>query len=352
MAALVGEKVGQRDIRWLQVRIDRQRARLLLRTGRRQEAVAALDKAIALLNSSTAIDNAGPALAETKLDRAGVIARGDAKLDTKIANFDDAVTSLIDADAQSVVLPPSIEQYLDLLVSEAKANPSSDATERFFRALQAVGDPAIARQFVELQSVVSADPALASKVQDEQEIERDLTRIRFEIENADATATNLPDLAKQRDALETRLVGVQGELQANKAYGAVDDAPVSIAELRQVLQPGEAYFKLSKVRNYVFGILIDADSAQIFRVSIPVVELDPIAKVVRASIDGGKDNKIPVFEVRGAYSLFQLIAGPVADRLLAAKALIVDGSGPLEMVPAGVLVTDQDSVKRFAATRS
>lgn len=351
-AVLKREQVNQQQVRWLDARIERQRARLLLRNGDRQGAVAALDRAITALRAAEAGGAVGPTLAETELERAGVIARGGGSPESLLGNFEGAVNSLIAADAQGTVLPPAIEQYLDLLVDDAKKEPNGKSPERFFRALQAVGDPAIARQFVALQSVVTADPALAAKVQDQQDLEREITRLRFEIAARQASGQgSVGDLESRRSQLEGQLLTLESELQGNKAYGAVNDAPASIDEVRKVLQPGEAYFKLTKVRNYAFGMLIDAEGTQIYRVPLPLVEVDPIAARVRASIDGGGD-KQPLYDVGGANALFQLLVGPVAPRMLAAKALIVDTSGPLQSLPIGVLVTDRASVQRYAATRA
>lgn len=351
-AVLKREQVNQQQVRWLDARIERQRARMLLRTGDRQGAITALDRAITALRAAEAGGAVGPTLAETELERAGVIARGGGSPEALLVNFEGAVNSLIAADAQGTVLPPAIEQYLDLLVDSAKNDPDGKSAERFFRALQAVGDPAIARQFVALQTVVTADPALAAKVQDQQDLEREITKLRFEIAAKQAAEQGgTGDLEARRAQLEGQLLALETELQGNKAYGAVNDSPATIADVRKVLQDGEAYFKLTKVRNYAFGMLIDGQGTQIYRVPLPLVEVDPVAARVRASIDGGGD-KQPLFDVGGANALFQLLVGPVAGRMLGAKALIVDTSGPLQSLPIGVLVTDRASVQRYSASRS
>lgn len=348
---LSAEKVDRRQVRWLEARIERQRARLLLRGGDRNGAMAALDKAIGALRMAQANGATGPALAETQLERAGVLARGSGNPAVLLANFDDAVNTLISSDSQGTVLPPAIEQYLDLLVADANAHPDGQSAERYFRALQAVGDPAIARQFVQLQSLVTADPKLAAKVHDQQDLVREITRLRFAIDSAAPGDTRtIAQLNDQRGKLEGELVALQAQLQGNKAYGAVNDAPVTLAELRKVLRPDEAYFKLTKVRNYIFGMLIDGNGTLIYRVKNPDIEIEPLADVVRASIDGGGD-KLPHYNVGAAYALFDLLTGSAAERLVAAKSLIVDANGPLQKLPIGVLVANKVSVTRYAAVR-
>ncbi len=350
-AVLSAEKVDQRQIRWLAARIERQRARLALRNGDRAGAVAALDKAIAHLRAAAAEGLSGPTLAEAELDRAGAIARGGGEPAALLANFETAVNSLIDSDSQGAILPPAIEQYLDLLIADTKAHPDGPSPQHFFRALQAAGDPAIARQFIALQSVVSADPAIASKVQDLADLEREITRLRFAIDASPPPEAKILDqLNTKRSKAEGELDGLRTDLQANKAYGAVTDAPVTVAELRATLRPGEVYFKLSKIRNYVFGMLIDAQGTQIYRVPNPDIEIEPLADAVRGSIDGGGD-KLPHYNVGAAYALFRLLAGPAAERILAAKALVIDANGPLQKLPIGVLVADKASVEAYTATR-
>jgi tetratricopeptide (TPR) repeat protein len=352
-AVLRRERVDQRQVLWLEARIERQRGRVLSRLGDNAGALAALDRAISSLNRAGSDGSGiGPTLAETRMERAALASRSGADRAAVLAQFDGAVDSLVSSGASGSVLPPSIEQYLDLLVADAEARPDGNAGERFFRAIQAVGEPAVARQFTQLQSIVTADQSLAARVQDRSELEREITQLRFQIAEAPAdNAAAVKALEDRRAAAETQLVAIDGELQGSNAFSAVDDRPATIAEIRAALKPGEAFFKVTEIRNYAFGILIDAQGYRIYRVARPVVDLRPLADVVRASIDGGADGKLPVFNVAGAYALFQLAAGPVAERLLSATTVVVDPSGPFEKLPLGVLVTDRASVEAFAASR-
>ncbi len=347
------ERVDQRQVLWLDARIERQRGRVLGRLGDTAGALAALDRAIASLNRAGSDGSGiGPTLAETQMERAALAARSGADRAAVLAQFDGAIDSLVSSGNSGSVLPPSIEQYLDLLVADAEARPDGNAGERFFRAIQAVGEPAAARQFTQLQSIVTADQSLAARVQDRAELEREITQLRFQIGETPADKADVAKtLEARRSAAETQLVAIDAELGASNAFNALDDRPATIAEVRAALKPGEAYFKVTEIRNYAFGILIDEQGYRIYRVARPIVELRPLAELVRASIDGGTDGKLPVFNVAGAYALFTLAAGPVADRLLSARKLIVDPSGPFEKLPLSVLVTDRESVDAFAAAR-
>ena len=356
-AVLRRERVDQRQVLWLDARIERQRGRVFARLGDLPGALAALDRAIASLNRAGSDGSGiGPTLAETQMERAAIASRTGADRVQILAQFDGAVDSLVASGASGSVLPPSIEQYLDLLVADSEVRPDGNAAERFFRAIQAVGEPAIARQFTQLQSIVTADQSLAARVQDRAEIEREITQLRFQISEA---ATDKPAngpgsvqaLETRRAAAEAQLIAIDTELQQSNAFSAVDDRPATLAEVRAALRPGEAYFKITEIRNYAFGILIDGKGVKLYRVTRPMVEAKPLAEIVRASIDGGIDNKLPVFKVAASYALFQLLAGPVADRLLGATTIVIDPSGPLERLPLGVLVVDKASVDAFAVSR-
>jgi CHAT domain-containing protein len=349
IAALKGEQIDQQQVAWLVARVQRQRARLLAQDKRYPEALAALDMAVANLEGAK---TEAATFAETRLERAGMAAQAGRPHEEVMAEFDKAVDALITSNAAGSLLPPALEQYLDLLVSESRRTRSPESAEKFFRAIQSVGDPAVARQFVQLQSVITANGALAAKVQDRDEVEREITKLRYQIAAIpNDQAASAKALDQQREALESRLVQIDSELQANSSFSAVDDSPVTVAQIAKVLRPGEAFFKLTEVRNYAFGILIDGEGAQIYRVARNNATIDALANRTRSSIDGGYD-KLPIFDVGAARALFQLVAGPVEGRMLAAKSLIVDPSGPLERLPLGVLVTDQASVDDFKATRA
>lgn len=342
--------ISNKQVLWLSAKIERQRARVLLRQGDRPGAERALTKAIANLQRAELNGDAGgPALAQTQFEMAGVLAGGKASNEAVFTEFDAALTSLVNSDSSADRLPYSAEITLNRLVSEPGAQNDPALKERFFRALQVAADPAIARQFVQLQSLVTADPALASKVKDKQELDRQIARLRYE---AQANPSDASKLDEQRGTLEAQSLTLAAQLNGDKAYKQVNDDPVTIDQVAAVLKDGEAFFKLARVNSYIFGIVIDSQGSAIYRVDNPAIEVDRIIALVRGSIDRTDENKVPIFQVAGAYALWKILAGPVSDRLTAAKSLTVDASGVLDKLPIGVLVTDEASVKNFAAIRA
>ena len=347
--ALLKEPIPQQQLLWLAARIERQRARLQLRQGDRNGALASLDKAINDLRLAEDAGENGPALAQVQLERAAVLSRGGGDTEAVLSQFDDAVTSLITADEDIGGLPAQTRSYLDVLVNDAARRPDGNSPDRFFRALQAAANPAIARQFVELQSLVAADPALAAKVQDRQEIEREINRIRFESASATDPAKRA-EMDARRTTLENQSLALQNELASDGAFRQVADTPATIADVRAVLKPGEGYLKLSKVGGYIFGAVIDGSGTQIYRVARPAADIDPLVAAVRETITGG-GSKVPVFSVSGANAIYKLLAGPAASRIAGYSSLVVDASGVLDSLPFGVLVADDASAAAFAKSR-
>src|SRR5262249_53100955 len=135
---LSNERIAQGPILWIGARLDRQRGRLAARQGQYDVAVASFDKALVELRQSSlpsAATGNEPAIAETELERASIIAqRGDAP-DVVRREYDQAIDTLIAADVVGTAIPQGYERYLDLLVDQARNNPSDETYQRFFRAL-------------------------------------------------------------------------------------------------------------------------------------------------------------------------------------------------------------------------
>jgi len=349
----------------LKARVQRQYGRLAARAGRPAEAVHDFDCALATVQGvrvrgggdcplgapagAGRSDAGGPMVAETELERASLLARVPRADPARVlSDFAQATDTLIASGASGNAVPAAMETYLQLLADADAKAPAADRQERFFRAIQAVGEPAVARQVALLQRTVTADGPTAARVRDRAELERTLIRLRYEI--ASAPAERLPALQIERADAETRLVAVDAQLLRNAKFRSVDDTPATVAAVRAALRPGEAYLKVVQLRRQAFGMVIDAERAFIYPLAAPADAVAAVAARVRASIrdDSGL---LPFFDAPAAYALFTLIAGPAKPALLAAKALVIDPSGPLANLPAGVLVTDLDSVKRYAETR-
>ena len=353
-APLISERIDQVPVLWLGARIDRQRGRLAARRGDYPAAIAAFDRALDQQRRG-AIAAAGtgnePAVAETQLERAGIVAQSGVAPDVARAEYDAAIDALIAASKSGGgILPVGVEGYLDLLVAEAERGVRPDTYERFFRAMQAVGEPAVARQLSQLQNIVTADPEIGVKVRDRAELEREITRLRYDISANDGTVP-VAELERQRQAAETRLLAIDGELSSDRRFRTIDDTPATLAEIRAALKPGEAFIKVTELNRKAYGLTVVGDQTFIYPLALPIADIDRLATTVRVSIDGRLSEGVLVpYKAEEAYALFRLITGPATEAVLTSKALVIDPAGPLERIPAGVLVTDLAGTKNRPST--
>lgn len=391
--ALLNARVDPSSIAWLAAQIERQSGRLAARRATRAggrdfaDTLTKFDCALAALTGqrppneagcaipltpaararlATTLRVSGPVIAETALERTTFLARSGAPQDQVLANYKSAIDGLIAADRSGSLAPAGLENYLDLLADVHSRNPGTAVAEDFFRAIQAVGEPGIARQFAELQAAVASGSATTSKLlRERSDLKRDIAALRYQI----ADAANDPALKgsaeeqrlatetlaareAERQAKEARLASIGDLLQADRGLRAIDDAPVTIAQVQAPLADDEVYFKVLEVRTRSYGVVIGKQRVQIYKISgISPSQLAGLAALVRASIRDDSA-KIPIFKVSAANLLFEKVAGPAAQQLLAARSIVVDPGGPLGDLPAGVLVTDKASVQAYLKTRA
>ena len=352
---LINERIDSTLVLWMGAHINRQQGRLQARAKNYPAAIASFDRALADLRQS-AISTAGtgtePTIAETELERAGLVADQGGDPVRIRREYDLAIDALITANQTGggAILPAGVERYFDLLVAEAKTAPTPDTFERFFRAVQAVGEPAVARQLNQLQNVVTADPAIGVKVRDRAELERDITRLRYDIAAAAQAGQPTGELDAQRGRDEARLLQIDAELGASARYRTIDDRPATVADLRKALKPGEGFLKIVELSRRAYAIYVDTDRTFIYPIALPKADLDQLADGIRGSIDGKLPQSLVPFQVAESYALFTLLTGPATEAVLKANALVVDPAGPLENLPAGVLVTDRQSVDGYTQT--
>ena len=334
---------------WMQALLDRQGGRLAARSGNWAVAQRRYDSAIAALRQSAILGGAGaePAVAQLLLDRAAILERQGLSGQALRTEYQQALDALLASGTPDGAAPAGLAQYLDLLVREG----DQTSAEEFFRAVQAVNKPAIERQMSRIRDILQADPRVGAKLRDKADLERQLTSIRYQLADLRGSTSAAADLEGQRSAAQARLTSLDAELASDPRLKLYDQQPATIREVQTSLRPDEAFFKLTELAGRDYGILITHDKALIYRVAAPARDLRAIATRVRASIDGHiNERRLVPFDVAASYALFRLVAGPAAEEMRRASALIVDPAGPLERLPAGVLVTDQDSVRSYRAT--
>jgi tetratricopeptide (TPR) repeat protein len=365
--------VSSATIAPLKSRVERQLGRIEAHAGHIDPALAQFDCAIATLQgivgrgcaldppttarvraaqSGTIAD--GPMLAETELERASVLSRkANVAPETLLAAYTAGIDALIASGATGSGVPVALEDYLNLLAKLNAAQPNQRYVESFFRAIQVIGEPAIARQLAQLQNVVTSGGAIGAKVRDREELERLVVRLRYTISTSDPTTSSaqIAALETERATAEAKLAAVNAEIAADPQYRAVDDQPVTAADVQGTLRTREAYLKIIALRNSAYGIVISKDRSFIYPLAAPARVVSAISQRVRASIRD-ESGQLPFFDVPASFTLFRLIAGPAEKTLIASKSIVVDPSGPLESLPASVLVIDEASMRTYVAHRA
>ncbi len=381
VTTLLNARIDPSSLVWQVAQIERQGGRVVLRQAEKQTgaarasgtraALARFDCALDALRGTHPADETactvplsvanrsrlmaaaaqatGPVIAETMMERASVRARSDAPAAVVLADFDAGVDALIASGRSGSSPPAGMEAYLDLLTKVAGAG-QPEAAERFFKAVQAIGEPAIARQMAQLQSVVTSSGDTAAKLRERQQVQRELAALRYQIEDAAADPARRQALTDERSDKSQRLGQLEDQLSAIGVLRAIDDRPVTVADVQRALRPGEVYVKVSRLRTRTWAAIVGRERSYIYPLGVPGNAVDQIAQRVRASIrdDSGR---LPFFDAPAAYALFKLLAGPAEPALLAAKAIVFDPSGALQNLPAGVLVVDQVSVRAYLAQR-
>lgn len=358
-APLGTSRINPVPLLWMQARIERQRGRIALRRGDWAAARTSFDQALdALTRGSLGTAGTGgePAIAELRLERASITLQRGATAEEVERDYDEAIDALIASGASGVAVSNGLDRYLRFLIEHMEGPGRGDSQERFFRAIQVAGEPALARQMNQLQNVLSADPAVGARLRNRADLERELVSLRYEIAAADpqdaAQAPRIAALEARRQEAQSRLLAVQNDLAGDTRFGTVEERPATLAEVRSALRPGEVYFKISEVGGRTYGMVIADDATFIYQIVASPAQLRQFARMVRASIDGRMESegKLVPFDVAASYTLFGLLTGPARDRLLRASSLIVDPAGPLQSLPAGILVTDRASVDAYRAS--
>ena len=368
-AQVVVARYAPDNIVWLRTMIERQQARILMRRGgpgAASQALVHLNCAVnALSGSSTGggclfpdakpvsdtFQNA-PLLADTRLERASIASR-DPSISAQqvLANYRAAVESLPQLTGTGYVSLAALERYF-VLLTKADASPARD--EEFFRAMQMVGEPAIAREYTQLQKVISADGKIAELLRKSALLNRQLVRLRTEIANVGATSGPAFDaLEKERQEAENERERINSQLLADNRIGALQDEPATISEIREALAPGEVYLKLALLKNEMAGIVIGRDKTWIYMVDGGASKTEKLADAVLTSARVDEATRtIRPFQVSKASKLFQAITGPAASAVATAQRINYNPAGKLRQLPLAVLVSDPASAAAYEGQRA
>lgn len=274
--------------------------------------------------------------------------------DKALGIYRDVVAALVQAQRSTTGMANLMAPYYRLLASRADGDPAAIAD--FFVASQLQLRPGVADTQAVLARELSGGSGDGARLfRQATTLNRDIERLRIE----DARLAQLPptpetgalraDIRVQLDNLSLQQTETIAALSAFPQYGVVAPDKLDLAELQQVLRPGEAYLKMLVVGDAVYAMLVEPDGAQLWRADIGAAGLDHAVDAIRSTIsivENGRRVTYP-FDAATARKLYGQLFGPVAARLPAIPHLIFEPDGAMLKLPLGLLITDDTGLADY-----
>ena len=296
------------------------------------------------------------ALAAASARLAGMLAR-HGKTDEAIALFRDVIAALGNAGGATSGFADLLDPYFALLVARLPHQPALG--DDLFAASQALLRPGVADTQATLARELSGGSGEASRLfrqslNDARRVnvlELELTRLRA---LPSATAEDRAGIAADETQLvqaQADQVSTQAQLARFPAYRAIATQPLSLGDLRAVLRPEEAYWKLSVVGPSIYGLLVSPGAIRAWKIPFGPAELGRRVDAIRATIAlaQGSVTVTRPFDVTAARALYVALTGSAASELPHVRRLIVEPDGAMLRLPVTLLIDDQAGLDRYAA---
>jgi hypothetical protein len=289
-----------------------------------------------------------PALLSAEARLAGYYAR--------IGRTGEALTlfrAIVDSSETAGIASPSLRRAL------APYFRLIDDPAELFRASQLLVRPGVARTQAVLARELSGGSDEAARLfRQSVTLSRDVERTRVDLARLAAVPQPTADDTARLAALRTSLAGlekdqvaVQARLVSFPRYRVLSSGAMTLADLQQLLRPGEAYYKMIFVGDDGYGLYVAPTSARIWRLSASAAELDREVDALRGTIANIENGQVVThpFDVALASRMFDQLLGPAAADLTSVRHLIFEPDGALLRLPPNLLVTDRASVDRYLA---
>jgi CHAT domain-containing protein len=346
-----GSEVLLTSTGWLRAQILAEGAQVDLASNRGPQAVVAATAALEALRKQ-------PELRGTATEAAFILtlARAEAvanQTDQAMRDYGEGFKLFRDTRGSLGGSADAAEVYFDLLIQQAKSDPSHAATYQalYFEAMQSVVDATTAdtmkRLFARISTGDSASAGLARSFEDTGRL----------LAIANGTVKTLQDEGKYSGAdkdkadaqvatLRTQQEKLQQQLLAlNPHYNAIVRTSATIPSLQAALKGDEIYVKFLVLSDRSYGLAITKDRVVTYPIPLSADEAVQTVKHLRVAVD--TIDRLPRFDVAGAHDLYAKLFGPVAQTVATSHHLIYEPDGVLISLPAGVLVIDQASADTF-----
>ena len=353
-ARLQAVRQGQvASIVWLRAEIEIELANLAGAAGRRGEAEAGFDRAIAALEVAYP---ASPAVLSAKARKAAFwLQTGDRVAARRL--FADVVEQSAAVTDSGTTLRDLLAPYFALLAGE---NDEPAALARAaFTAAQVLERPGVAQtQAILARQLAEGNDGAAALFRLSLARSRDIARADSEIARlgalASLTTSESTDLAAQQEtlaALRLEQTGIVAQLSAFPRYTALAPQRVALDELQAALRPGEAYYKLIAVGQALYGLYATGTSARLFALPLSRLDLTREVQTIRNSIvtiEKGKAVNRP-FDLDRSRALTKALFGPVEPEIPAVRHLVFEPDAAMLQLPPAVLVMADAGIAAYKA---
>lgn len=339
------------------VSITRLRSQILSEQALALEAGANFGAAEGLLRQALALvetqypDSASLNGARARL--AGFLVRR-ARQDEALAIYRTVIRSVVGNRGALVGMANLIRPYFDLLIAGDGTDPGRVAD--LLLAAQLVERPGAADTLAQLSRQLEAGNGPAAGLfRQSVAVARDLERNRILVAQATAAAAvskgtdALVDLQAQQQRLLAAQLKVMEALSGYPQFRAVTHTYVTLDELRATLAPGEAYLKLTRLGDRVYGVYADRTTARGWRLGPNTGAIGDLVGALRDSISvtvNGVRQTTP-FDVDDAVALSDAVIGPVRHELGPITHLIFEPDAAMLQLPPNLLVLDPIGVKTY-----
>lgn len=266
-----------------------------------------------------------------------------------------AIVAETTADRAALVgLENQLVPYFDMLAAGIGQQP--ELVGDLFAAAQLIERPGAAQTLAQLSRRLEAGDSEASDLfRRETAIRREINRLELTRAQLAAPGAAQPDpaalaeLDARRARLEQSQVELLDKLSAYPAYRSQARGSMTMAELRALLAPDEAYLQLVQVGGSMYAVYLSPARTSGWKVGASAAEIRGLVDRLRDSISvtvGGVNATFP-FDVDTARALFDHLMGPVSADLAGVRHLAFEPDGALLELPANLLVAGQAGVDAY-----
>jgi CHAT domain-containing protein len=310
-----------------------------------------LRDAVTLLQTeypSSAAVNASKARLAAFLDRRG-------RTDQAILLYREVVADMVQSGGTTVGFENLLAPYFALLTRQITTQPA--LVDNFFLATETLVRPGVAdTQAVLARELSGGSDEAAALFRQSVNLTRDIERTRIELARAGMAEQMTADEQRRLNDLRTSLTGLERDQVATQArlgqyprYRAISTQALTLADLRSVLQPGEAYLKLAVVGSSVYALYATATDATAYRTGVTTAALEQKVDALRDTIAKEENGELLTFpfDVKLARELYVSLLGPVAGRMGDVRHLVFEPDGAMLRLPINLLIADQAGVDTY-----